>query len=120
MGTLLIALLYAHASFAAPQPPPKPKAPAAANEQVALEEAKRRKGWSDSMLKKAAPKKGCFNAAYPKTEWQEVPCVAAPNIPMIPRHGPRPLVVGNNNDISAGAPSGSITQAIGHFDNAPT
>jgi hypothetical protein len=29
---LLIALWYAHASFAAPQPPPKPKTSAAANE----------------------------------------------------------------------------------------
>src|SRR5262249_16881675 len=29
----------------------------------------------------------------------------------------RPAVVGNNNDVSAQAPSGHITQAIGHFEN---
>jgi hypothetical protein len=85
--------------------------------QTSLEEAKKRKYWGDQMLRKPAPKKGCFDAAYPSTEWKEVPCVKAPNIPAIPRHGPRPAVVGNNNDISAQAPSGHITQAIGHFEN---
>jgi hypothetical protein len=121
---LLFGLLYALAPSAAPQAPPKasPKKPtataaAAAEEQVSPEERQRRKDWKDSMVRKAAPKKGCFNAAYPSTEWKEVPCVKAPNIPAPPRHGPRPAVVGNNNDISAQAPSGHITQAIGHFEN---
>ena len=27
------------------------------------------------------PKSGCFKAQYPSLEWQEVPCVAVPNIP---------------------------------------
>jgi len=124
MGTLLIGLLCFHAPSAAPQTPPPgspPKAggdaPAVAVEQMSPEEAKKRKDWNESMLKKKAPKEGCFNAAYPQTDWQEVPCVAAPNIPMIPRQGPRPFVVGNGDDISAGAPSGFITQAIGRFEN---
>jgi hypothetical protein len=69
------------------------------------------------MIRKPAPKKGCFEAVYPSTEWNEVPCVKAPNIPAPPRHGPRPAVVGNANDIAAQAPSGHITQAIGHFEN---
>jgi len=123
-ATLLFGLLYTLAPSAASQAPSKasPKKPtataaAAAEEQVSPEEKKKRKDWKDSMLRKAAPKKGCFNAAYPSTEWKEAPCVKAPNIPAIPRHGPRPAVVGNNNDISAGAPSGHITQAIGHFEN---
>jgi len=73
-----------------------------------------RKDWNDGMLRKPAPKKGCFTADYPSTEWKEVRCVKAPNIPAPPRHGPRTAVVGNNNDVSAGAPSGHITQAIGH------
>jgi hypothetical protein len=104
-------MVYAFASFATPQEPPKSDA------QVSAEEAARRKDWSYSMLKKSAPKKGCFSTGYPKAEWQEVPCKAAPNIPMIPRRGPRPFVVGNGDDVSAGAPSGTITQAIGHFEN---
>lgn len=124
-ATFMFGLLYALApSAAAPQalPEASPKKPtataaAAAEEQVSPEEKKKRKDWKDSMLRKAAPKKGCFNAAYPSTEWKEVPCVKAPNIPAPPRHGPRPAVVGNNNDISAQAPSGHITQAIGHFEN---
>ena len=121
---LLIALLHSNSSSAqSPKEPAKPAAsaassgPAAATEQTTPEEAKRRKDWSQSMLKKAAPKKGCFSAVHPKAEWQEVPCVAAPNIPMVPRFGSRPFVVGNADDISAQAPSGTITQAIGHFEN---
>jgi hypothetical protein len=121
---LLFGLLYVLAPSAAPQAPPKasPKKPtataaAAPEEQVSPEEAKKRKDWALSMHKKAAPKKGCFTATYPDTEWKEVPCGPAHKIPMIPRHGPRPLVVGNTNDVSAGAPSGFISQTIGHFEN---
>ena len=124
MAMLIFGLLYAHASSAvpksqpkAPQRTPTPVTTAAAQEQVSLDEANKRKDWSQSMLKKAAPKQGCFSAAYPRAEWQEVPCEAAPNIPMVPRSGLRPFVIGNTNDISASAPSGTITQAIGHFEN---
>lgn len=122
-ATLLIGLFYSYASSAAPtaphKTPPKPTAaaPAAADQKVSPEEAKKRKDWALSMHKKAPPKKGCFTAAYPKTEWQEVRCGAPHNIPMIPRHGARPFVVGNGDDIAAGAPSGFISQAIGHFEN---
>lgn len=121
---LLFGLFSTYASSGAPKVPPQErpktsasKASAATQEEVSPEEKKRRKDWNDSMLRKAAPKKGCFKADYPSTEWKEVPCVKAPNIPAPPRHGPRPAVVGNNNDISAQAPSGHITQAIGHFEN---
>lgn len=120
---LLFGLLYALTPADAPQEPkaspkkPTATTPTAAEEQITPEEKQKRKDWRDSMLRKPAPKKGCFNAAYPKTEWKEVPCVKAPNIPAIPRHGLRPAVVGNNNDVSAQAPSGHITQAIGHFEN---
>jgi hypothetical protein len=124
MITLLFGLLYALASSAASQAPPKasPKKPtatasAAAEERLSPEEAKKRKDWALSMHKKAAPKKGCFNATYPDIEWKEVPCGAPHHIPMVPRQGPRPFVVGNSNDIAAGAPSGFISQAIGHFEN---
>jgi hypothetical protein len=86
-------------------------------ESAQTSETKRRRDWGDQMLRKPAPRAGCFDAAYPSTDWTEVTCVKAPNIPALPRHGPRPAVVGNNNDISAQAPSGHITQAIGHFEN---
>src|SRR5712664_1732911 len=122
-AALLFGLLYTHASSAAPPPPqarPKTaasKASGAAQQEVSPEEKQKRKTWSDSMLRKPALRKGCFTADYPSTEWREVACVAAPSFPAIPRHGPRPAVVGNSNDISAQAPSGFISQVIGHFEN---
>jgi hypothetical protein len=104
-----------------PKAPQKPgaaaDAPGAANEKVTPEEAKKRKDWAFSMHKKPQPKKGCFTAGYPDTEWKEVPCVAAPNLLFLPRHGLRAFTVGGGNDILAGAPSGTITQAIGHFES---
>jgi hypothetical protein len=124
-ATLVVGfVLSTYASLAAPAVPPqeRPKTPAAkasasAQEEVSPEEKQKRKDWNDGMLHKAAPRKGCFKADYPNTEWKEVACVAAPSFPAIPRHGPRPAVVGNSNDISASAPSGHIIQAIGHFEN---
>jgi hypothetical protein len=121
-AALLFGLFSAYASSAAPPPQARPKtsaskAAAAAQQEVSPEEKQKRKTWSDSMLRKPAPRKGCFTADYPSTEWREVACVASPSFPAIPRHGPRPAVVGNNNDVSAGAPSGHISQAIGHFEN---
>jgi hypothetical protein len=97
--------------------PPPAKTAATANEQLTPEEAKRRKDWAISMHKKPTPQKGCFSADYPATEWKKVPCVPVPNIPFIPRRGARPFIVGNGDDISAVAPTGTITQAIGHFEN---
>jgi hypothetical protein len=69
------------------------------------------------MAKISLPGSGCFTAAYPVTEWTEVACIAAPSIPMTPRRGPRPLVIGNGDDISAQAPSGLISHGIGSFDS---
>lgn len=125
MATILIGILYTQASFAQSEEPPTAQpepaasavAPGAPGEKVTPEEAGKRKDWNQSMLRKAAPKQGCFTAAYPDTAWREVPCAPMRNIPMVPRHGPRPLTVGNNNDVSAQAPSGFVSQAIGHFDN---
>jgi hypothetical protein len=111
LAIVLIGLLCSHASFAAPA------AAAAAGEKVSPEEVQRRTDWNKSMLRRPAPKKGCFTAAYPKTEWQEVPCVPAPPYPQPPRKGLPPNVVGGGNDVAAQAPSGFISQAIGKFEN---
>ena len=90
----------------------------AATEQMSPEEAHRREAWRDFMRVTPKPKKGCFTATYPKTEWQEVPCITPPDIPMPPRQGVRPLVVGNGDDISAQVPTtGFISTAIGSFDS---
>lgn len=124
-AAVLIGLLSSLASHAEPQDPPrspqKPGAAAAAgaaqNERMTPEEAKRRRDWAVDMHTKRAPNKGCFTATYPAAEWRQVQCVPAPNLPFIPRRGPRPFIVGNGDDILAVAPSGTITQAFGHFEN---
>lgn len=95
----------------------QPKQGAGSPAPLSSEEAKLRKDWSLVMSQKAAPAKGCFTATYPQTDWQSAPCVKAPNIPMPPKVGPRSFVVGNGDDISAEAPSGHITQAIGRFES---
>lgn len=109
----LVAILIGEA--AAQPAGPQQVAPGAV--QVSPAEAKLRRDWSEDMAKKAAPRDGCFTAAYPSTDWQETRCVTPPNIPLVPRNGPRPFVIGNSNDISARAPSGTISQAIGRFES---
>jgi hypothetical protein len=85
--------------------------------QVPPEDLKKRREWAVEMHRKGPPQKGCFTATYPSTEWKKVACVPSPKIPFIPRRGPRPFVIGNTNDISAQAPSGTISQAFGFFEN---
>src|SRR5690242_9836063 len=121
---VLLGLFYAFVSPGVPKVPSqeRPKTQAATSganseEKISPEERQRRKDWALSMHKKPAPKKGCFTVGYPSTDWKEVTCLKAPNIPSIPRHGPRPAVVGNGNEVSAQAPSGHISQAIGRFEN---
>ena len=93
----------------------------AANQRLTPEELRLRQDWHLSMAQIPLPKKGCFQARYPNKEWREVTCVPTPNYPLLPappRHGPRPLIVGNNNDVSPQTPTGFISTAIGSFDSA--
>ncbi|HLX83387.1 MAG TPA: hypothetical protein VKR59_05795 [Terriglobales bacterium] len=91
-------------------------AQAPSNENLSPEELRLRDDWRVSLAQVPLPKKGCFQASYPGKEWREVACKAAPHRPMPPKRGARPLVVGNSNDISAQAPTGFISTAIGSFD----
>jgi hypothetical protein len=88
-----------------------------ASAQPGSREAKQREAWRDSMVLTAPRGNGSFVATYPGKIWRAVPSVKAPLIPMVPRKGPRPFVVGNGNDVSAQAPSGRISSATGSFDN---
>lgn len=101
---------------ASPQAVAQPTA-APANQPLSPEEVRLRQEWRISMAQIPLPKKGCFESAYPSREWREVPCTTAPPIPMTPRRGARPLVVGNGDDVSAEVPSGFISTAIGSFDS---
>jgi hypothetical protein len=81
------------------------------------EQARLLKAWRISMAQTPLPKKGCFEASYPSIEWREVPSRKASPPPMMPRRGPKPLTVGNGNDVSAQAPTGLISSATGLFDS---
>lgn len=73
--------------------------------------------WQNQIAQVRQPAKGCYTAEYPTLRWQATSCTTAPQVPQPPRHGARPLVVGNGDDISARVPSGFISTAIGSFDS---
>lgn len=87
------------------------------SQNLSPEELRLRHDWRVSMAQVPAPKKGCFQSDYPSKEWHEVACGPSPTLPMGPKVRPRPLNVGNGNDISAQAPTGVISTAIGSFNS---
>lgn len=96
----------------------KPSSEESKTAELSPREVHRREVWRDFIRVTPKPKTGCFTATYPKSEWQEVPCITPPDIPMPPRQGVRPLVVGSGNDISAQvSTTGFISMAIGSFDS---
>jgi hypothetical protein len=120
-------------SFAARAQPTEPTPAPSAATQPSAEEVAKREAWRATIARTPAPKKGCFTALYPNTEWQEAPCGAPSRYPN-PAHGHGPglpdTVVGDGNDYSAvpagsGLPlpgnfaqvSGLISSAVGSFDS---
>jgi hypothetical protein len=84
--------------------------------------------WKDAISQAARPGKGCATAAYPALHWTGAACASRPARPLPPpvppspgsrppTSGPRPQVIGNGDDVSARAPSGHISSAIGSFDS---
>jgi len=94
----------------APRSTPKP-ATRATLQTKSAEQARLLETWRISMAQTPLPKKGSFKASYPSKEWREVPSTTASPYPMVPRRRPRPLVVGNSDDVAAQAPSGHISSA---------
>ncbi|MFZ2022609.1 MAG: hypothetical protein WBA18_22580 [Terracidiphilus sp.] len=76
-----------------------------------------REAWRKSMVRRPLPKKGCFKASYPSTDWQETTCTKAPEKPYLPAKGTPPEKVGNGHDFSAHV-TGIITTAEGSFTSA--
>jgi hypothetical protein len=73
------------------------------------QEVVRRRAWHATMLRTPLPKKGCFNATYPTTAWEDASCVQAPK---------RPYDVGNGTDFTAAVAAGNlISSATGSFDS---
>lgn len=75
--------------------------------------------WQNAVSKVARPAStGCFTTEYPSTTWRPAACAAAPAVPMPPKDGARPLVVGNGSDLSARVPAGNFIQtSIGTFED---
>ena len=73
--------------------------------------------WRVEIAQIPQPTNGCFTAAYPKLAWRTAQCTNTPSYPQPPKRGPRPLVVGNGDDIAAQVPTGFISTAIGSFEN---
>lgn len=109
---LLVFTYIAYIGVSAAQTTPPPS-----NQQSSPEELRLLDEWRVSMAQVPLPGKGCFQSEYPSKQWRETPCIAPSNRPMVPKHGPLPLDVGNRNDISAMAPTGFISTAIGSFDS---
>src|ERR1700712_2444564 len=46
--------------------------------------ARAKEQWRKSMLNVDKPADGCFKVSHPSTTWTAVPCVVAPNTPLVP------------------------------------
>ncbi len=75
----------------------------------------KQEAWRRNLRQVPLPRKGCFTAVYPKTEWKEERCVRAPNRPQPPARGGNPNIVGNGVDWSAEVTSGTISASTGSF-----
>ena len=104
-------------SIAKQAPDLKEPAPVAASSDATTQppaaHAAKWQAWRKSMARVRLPKKGCFKASYPNTEWQEVPCAKAPLIPFN-------VGGGDGNDWSAKASGPKISSATGSFNSATT
>ncbi|WP_051452220.1 hypothetical protein [Actinospica robiniae] len=103
---------------------PAASASAATNPAAA---AAAKAGWQAAISKVPEQGSGCYQASYPSLSWHAVACVAAPNVPLVPRlaqasnpaaHAAHatPLTVGDGTDYSA-VVSGKISKAVGTFAN---
>jgi hypothetical protein len=70
--------------------------------------------WRASMSQVPLPSSGCFEASYPMTTWQEVPCTTPPPDPLGPANGFLPETVGSGTDYTAET-VGLISRATGSF-----
>jgi hypothetical protein len=116
LAALALAAVSLAACTAGKKPPPGPVAGATVIPLMSHADFKRQEEWRGAIARKQPPRKGCFTAKYPSVDWQEVPCVAAPDYPMAPKAGIVPFTVGNGDDVAAQAPSGIISSATGTFD----
>lgn len=81
-------------------------------------DAQLHQAWRDGIALTHPAKAGCFTADFPSTSWNSVACVAAPNIPYVPRHGGlyagAGANAGNGNDYAA-VTTTLVSQGVGSF-----
>lgn len=80
-----------------------------------------RRAWAETLHHTPAPREGCFQALYPSTQWQAVPCAPPPGWRSAParklnqKEGAHEQVGGGtalNNDIVVQAPSGHLLSVV--------
>ncbi len=95
--------------------------PQTTTQQATAPESESVKAWRKAMARKPLPKKGCFHADYPSTEWKEVPCTKALPRPYPPQgkagKGSQPFTVGGPSGDWLGHVSGLISTAVGSFNS---
>jgi len=114
---LMSAVLTGRAAAAEPEKPAT-KEPAAA---VAVEKptAAQLQTWRQTLAKTPRPKKACYTATYPDTQWHEVFCKPKSTKLYPPRRGKGilPALVGGTNGVDFTAQvTGHISEAEGSFD----
>src|SRR5689334_7554822 len=114
MVALLFLSLWGTLSSWATATPPGATGPRMATTPVPARFADR-EVWHEFMARTPLPKKGCFMASFPESQWKETPCTKAPARPYAPAEGPGPATVGSGDDFSAEV-TGQITWAVGSFD----
>jgi hypothetical protein len=80
------------------------------------------KEWHRAMARMKKPKEGgCFQATYPSTTWEEVPCGAAPDVAYQSKSGgATPYTVGGGSGDFSPTVSGTISWAEGSFPYVAT
>ena len=82
----------------------------------ALATKKQREEWRARLLNTPRPKKACYNAVYPDTQWHETACTVPPKHYFGMKHGSIAATVGGGHDYVA-QPANPIIQAEGSFDS---
>ncbi len=81
---------------------------------LSVEERAARQVWRSNLIRKPTPRQGCFHLTYPNTEWEEVPCRIAPNVPY-PMKDRLRTEMGGGQTFVAHSAAGAISEAVGQF-----
>jgi hypothetical protein len=109
--------IAAMASFLSVVPLPSAFAAEAPGKALDPAEVQARQVWRETMHNLDAPASGCFHAAFPSTQWEEVACAAPSGYrSAIPKTKDGVQTTGNAFDVVAQTPSGHyFASVIGSF-----